>query len=170
MNLTNGMMYNDEFILYKKIIEYLENEDEDEDKLFIVNEMDKHESSFAWMSSNNDIGVLAKSELVGCMLLFLLEIVIDKHPGLLEAYIDNEDYKNITLSMQEEEVKLLIKKIQNTQSILLNIVSIYSLGEKIPIKGFRNEIMYYKELKYIDSWDIKQIKKAINDLTLEIIQ
>lgn len=164
---TYNMFYENEFILYEKLIEYLEKDKDDWkiDKIFIADDMDKHQSPFAWMSYNNDIGVVAKSELAGYILLFLLQIVIEEDPCcLLEVYIDDDDPKNYINS-----IDCLIKKIQTIQLLLIFPVSIYQLHEKIPIKGLRDEIMYHKELKFVDIWNIKRIKTAINELNKSII-
>lgn len=173
MELTHSILHKDEIIICKKLVEYIEQckDKWETDKLFIVIDIDKHQSPFAWMSCNSDIGVLAKSKLVGHILLCLLEIVVNKNFGLmLDIYVPDDDRDDFPEKyMSSEGMELFIKMIHNTQQILFGKVNVYSLNEKIPIKNTKQEIMYYKELKSIDSWDIKRIKKSIDDLSSEAV-
>ncbi len=161
--------------LYKKIIGYIEEYKNEwtENKLFIVKTIDRVGTVFDLMSKNNDIGVLAKSKTVGHVLLFLLQVVVDDYDGLLDLAMEFENDSDEDEHIKKYENSGCIKSLVEILckfSLKVWDVDVYSLDDKIPIyviKQQRRKFTYYKELKFVDIWNIEKIKQAINNLKVK---
>jgi len=157
--MTNPTFYCRKFIL--DIFSYLEEKvipEWDHDKLFIDGEYNgNHQTKFEKMSNNLEIGVLANSELAGCVILFFLRFIIDEAPKIDDAigyHLDN---------MYEIDVNNLDKvtMLEICNSIKEEYYSpIYEPGGRIrrSIKWGRHISKDYKD---IEVWNAAEIKREI---------
>jgi hypothetical protein len=134
-------------------------------RLFIDGEFDGNQTKFESQSNNLEIGVIARTDTEGYILLLFLRIIVDSNHWFawvnLRDELESSGAQNTNMTIES-----VVKNLAKVETQYTDIFAADSAEVSRELRNYRGKYTIVKETADINMWSLARIRGSIEDLVI----